>query len=347
MELSLRTVREVMGVPADLRLGLVLERAARRDHRLAGTVCSLAAAEGHRLGRLGETLLDVERARRAEHDSIIELVRRAGRADVLKGAALQRYYPSGVLRTSRDVDVLMPDEGELWAAVATVTHERPVDEARVSMIVSGGRRHWGVALNWASPESDLDYVYAVEFLTAAFVGNSTTVPLRAERPDNEKAAHLLLIAEELFQQPLRGRDVVDAAVLLDAMRDQDVRDLHRAAERWRLAPEVHEALLRVNSVPGLVTRTSRLLAEELADAAEGERRRRSAVSPGDSAVATVHYGLPLGPAMSSDRLAVEEDADMTVVRCPVGGFLMVDTLTVPTELAHAALERYPEAVLPV
>ncbi|MFD8418560.1 hypothetical protein [Streptomyces sp. NPDC059466] len=347
MELSLPTVRDVMGVPPDLRLGLVLERAARRDQRLAGSVCSLAAVEGHRLGRLGEALLEVELARRAEHDRIIELVRGAGRADVLKGAALQGYYPPGVLRTSRDVDVLMPDEGELWAAVATVARERPVDEARVSMIVSGGRRHWAVALNWPSPESDLDYVYAVEFLTAAFVGNSTTVPLRADRPDNEKAAHLLLIAEELFQQPLRGRDVVDVAVLVDAMTEQDVTDLHRAAERWLLAPEVHEAVQRVNTVPGLTTETSRLLAERLADSAGRERERRAAAGPGDGTMASVHYGLPLGPALSSDGLSVEQDPDMTVVRCPVGGFLMVDTLSVPAELAHAALERYPEAVLPV
>ncbi|WRZ88350.1 nucleotidyltransferase family protein [Streptomyces sp. NBC_01007] len=347
MDLSLRTVREVMGVAPDVRLGLVLERAARRDQRLTGAVCSLAAAEGRRLGRLGDVLLDVERARRDEHDRIIALVRGVGRADVLKGAALQRYYPPGVLRTSRDVDLLMPDETELWAAVAAVSRDRPVDEARVSMIVSGGRRHWAVALNWPSPESDLDYVYAAEFLTAPFVGNSTTVPLRAELPADETVAHLLLIAEELFQQPLRGRDVVDVAVLADALTEQEVTELCDAAERWLLAPEAYEAVQRVNAVPGLATGTSRRLAQELSGSAERERARRTAAGPGDGATTVTHYGFPLGPALGAPGVVVEQDADMTVVRCPVGGFLMVDTLSVPIELAHAALERYPEAVLPV
>ncbi|MFI0960769.1 hypothetical protein ACH4S8_05050 [Streptomyces sp. NPDC021080] len=346
MDLSLRTVREVMGVAPDIRLGLVLERAARRDQRLTGAVCSLAAAEGHRLGRLGEALLDVERARREEHDRIIALVRGAGRAEVLKGAALQRYYPPGVLRTSRDVDLLMPDEAELWAAVAALARVRPVDEARVSMIVSGGRRHWAVALNWPSPESDLDHVYAAEFLTAPFYGNSTTVPLRTELPADRTVAHLLLIAEELFQQPLRGRDVVDVAVLVDALSEQDLTDLRQAAGRWLLAPEVHEAVERVNAVPGLAGDASRRLAEELAHAAERERARRTTAGLAADTPVT-YYGLPLGPALSAPGVVVEQDAEMTVVRCPVGGFLMVDTLSVPAELAEAALERYPEAVLPV
>ncbi|MEU7411979.1 hypothetical protein AB0B40_22080 [Streptomyces sp. NPDC042638] len=346
MDLSLRTVREVMGVDPDIRLGLVLERAGRRDQRLGGTVCSLAAAEGHRMGALGTALLDAERARRDEHERIIDLVGRTGRADVLKGAALQRYYPPGVLRTSRDVDLLVPDEGELWAAVAAVARERPVDEARVSMLDSGGRRHWAVALNWPSPESDLDYVYAAEFLSAPFVGNSTTVPLRAEWPANRTVAHLLLIAEELFQQPLRGRDVVDAAVLVDAMTEQDVTDLHQAAGHWMLAPEVQEALARVNAVSGLATETSRVLARDLSAAAERERARRAAGGPGDGTATAVHYGFSLGPALSSPTVVVEQDAELTVVRCPVGGYLMVDTLSVPYELARTALDRYPGAVLP-
>ncbi|MFD3589483.1 hypothetical protein [Streptomyces sp. NPDC058683] len=41
-----------------------------------------------------------------------------------------------------------------------------------------------------------------------------------------------------------------------------------------------------------------------------------------------------------------EPAEQPVARCPVGRYLMVDTLSVPLELAQAALERYPEAVLP-
>ncbi|MFF3919274.1 hypothetical protein ACFYZB_38715 [Streptomyces sp. NPDC001852] len=347
MELSLRTVREVMGLAPDIRLGLVLERATRRDHRLGGTVCSLAAAEGHRMGALGTALLDVERARRDEHERLIELVRKAGRADVLKGAALQGYYPPGVLRTSRDVDLLMPDEGELWAAVAAVARARPVDEARVSMLESDGCRHWAVALNWPSPESDLDHVYAAEFLSAPFVGNSTTVPLRTEWPANPTVASLLLIAEELFQQPLRGRDVVDVAVLVDAMTERDVTDLHHAAEHWMLAPEVREALVRVNAVPGLATGTSHALARDLRAAAERELARRAAAAgPDDDTAAVLHYGFSLGPALSSPTVVVEQDADMTVVRCPVGGYLMVDTLSVPVELALAALDRYPGAVLP-
>ncbi|MEV7082820.1 nucleotidyltransferase family protein [Streptomyces sp. NPDC093516] len=347
MELSLRTVREVMGLDPDIRLGLVLERATRRDHRLGGTVCSLAAAEGHRLGTLGNALLEVERARRDEHERLRALVCEEVRAHVLKGVALQAYYPPGVLRTSRDVDLLVPDEDDLWAAVAAVARERPVDEARVSMLESGGRRHWAVALNWPSPESDLDPVYAAEFLSAPFVGNSTTVPLRTEWPANPVVAHLLLIAEELFQQPLRGRDVVDIAVLTHAMTERDVSDLHRAAGHWMLAPEVREALIRVNAVPDLSTVTSRTLARDLGAAAERELARRAAAAgSGEGAAAVVHYGFSLGPALSSPTLVVERDADMTVVRCPVGGYLMVDTLSVPLELARAALDRHPGAILP-
>jgi hypothetical protein len=335
-----------MGVNEDVRLGLVLERAGRRDQRLGGVVCSLAAAEGHRLGPLGETLLGVEESRRDEHDRIIALAQGTGRAHVLKGAAVQGYYPPGVLRSSRDVDLLMPDEDELWAAVAAVAQARPVDEARVSMVTSGGRRHWVVALNWPSPESDLDYVYAAEFLTAPFVGNSTTVPLRSGLPDNPVVAHLLLIAEELFQQPLRGRDVIDAAVLLDALAEPEVTELYRAAERWLLAPEVHQAAQRVNAVPALSSTASLRVAEELTPAAERERDRRALAADGGSdGLAHVHYGFPLGPALSSPHVVVEESADLTVVRCPVGGYLMVDTLSVPLDLAQAALERYPAAVI--
>ncbi|MDO0925030.1 hypothetical protein QQY24_06215 [Streptomyces sp. TG1A-8] len=346
MELSLRTVREVIGVAADVRLGLVLEKAARREHRLAGTVCSLAAAEGHRLGELGEAMLGIERARQREHDRITALARGAGRAEVLKGAAVQAHYPTDVLRSSRDVDLLMPDEDELWSAVAAIAAARPVDEARVSMIVSGGRRHWGVALNWPSPESDLDHVYAVEFLTAAFVGDSATVPLRAGVPDNPVAAHVLLIAEELFQQPLRGRDVVDAAVLLAALTEEDVPELRHAAVRWLLAPEVRDTARRVNAVPALASPASVRLAEDLTADAERELSRRRGADAGDGDLARVFYGFPLGAALRSEHTVVEEDPNVTVVRCPVGGYLMVDSLSVPAASVQAALDRYPTAVLP-
>lgn len=141
--------------------------------------------------------------------------------------------------------------------------------------------------------------------------------------------------------------MVDVAVLADALTEQEVTELCDAAERWLLAPEAYEAVQRVNAVPGLATGTSRRLAQELSGSAERERARRTAAGPGDGATTVTHYGFPLGPALGAPGVVVEQDADMTVVRCPVGGFLMVDTLSVPIELAHAALERYPEAVLPV
>ncbi|MFH9089301.1 hypothetical protein [Streptomyces sp. NPDC017673] len=347
MRLSMETVRAVLGVAEDIRLGLVLERAGRREHRLGGTVCSLAAVEGARLGRLGEALLAAEHARRAEYGRLADLARGCGRAEVLKGAALERLYPEGVLRSSRDVDLLMPDEDAMWRAVAAVAASRPVDEARVSMIESPGRRDWAVALNWPSPESDLDHPYAVEFFTAAFVGDHATVPLRPGRPDDPLLAGLLLIAEELFQQPPRGRDLVDTALLLAAVPEAERGALHRAARDWSLAPELHQLAERVCDIPLLSTPAARWAADALVDEAERERARRAAEASASGGGGTkVRYGLFLGEALRAFPARVEESPGLTVLRCPVGGFLLVDDVLVPQELADAALARYPQAVLP-
>ncbi|MGW7413852.1 hypothetical protein [Streptomyces sp. NPDC054863] len=343
----METLRAVLGVAQDIRPALVLERAARREHRLAATVCSVAAAEGLRLGALGEAMLETERARREEYGRLVTLARRHGHAEVLKGATVQRHYPDGVHRTSRDVDLLMSGAEELWAAVEAVVASVPVDEARVSMVESGGHRHWAVALNWPSPRSDLDPPYAIEFLTAAFVGNGTTVPLRARCPQDPVVASLLLIAEELFQQRLRGRDLVDAAVLFDALPVERHAGLLRAACDWRLAPEVHELAGRVCGIPALSGPAARWAAGALSADAEREQARRTRSEPaGDAAAARVRYGFFLGEEMGSAAVSVEENDDMIVLRCPTGGYLMVDSLSVSMELAEATQARYPQAVIP-
>ncbi|WP_405773754.1 hypothetical protein [Streptomyces sp. NBC_00859] len=343
MQLSLESVRAVMGLRPDILPGLVLERAQPRTNRLAATVLTLVHAQGLRLGATGKAQLAAANARRTEYAHLTGIAAEHAHLTVLKGAAVEHCYPDGILRTSHDVDLLIPDEDELWAAVAAVDAARPGAEPAMSLLESPGRRDWAVALTWPAPESDLEYPYAAEFVTAAFTGDNSTVPLRPGHPDNPEATQLLCIAEELFQQKPRGRDVLDAAVLMDATGDAGRPALLRAAAQWRLAPELLRLAEAVAAVPQLRCRAAAGLAQDLAQPAAAETARRST---GADRAPRTRYGFFLGRGPALPRTVVEERQGLTMVRCPVGGFLLVDGPVVSPELVDAACRQWPQAALP-
>jgi hypothetical protein len=255
-----------------------------------------------------------------------------------------------------DLDVVVPDAATVWRVAEVVAGATGAEVTAVSTfpVPEPGRRGLLIAMR-APHRLPLEHPLGVDISTHVLVGNATTVPARSRigRPgEDELAASLLLAAAKTLERPYGLRQVLDAAVLAEALGPAGLARARQLAAPLSLLPELR-AIFELAARHGLPVppppvgaRAARLararraarfvLASrrrplpaslqllqyaEMADPAWWRHRRRAwrvadrrlpVLSPARDGL--FRFGLPVTVRGATDR---------PVLRTPVGDYLMV------------------------
>jgi hypothetical protein len=320
--------------------------AARATHyTLPYLVLSAVEQAGLPMGAASTDELARARERASTYNRLSAALIDVADARVLKGSVLSARYPPGLLRASGDLDVVVPDEARLWRAVRWLVDCQPDAEITVSLFGTGGR-HIIVALSWDAADNLSDPSYRVEVSTAALAGDFGAVPVRAPLPADPLVGVFLALAEERLQRPFHPRDFIDVAVLAEgAFPPSD--QLLTTVDQYRLAPEAAELLARAAEHAPLGALAE--LAAQLEPAVARERSRRAeyvsptSPDPDDPVATRMATGEPLYGMQLRRRHVARQVAELhsgswgTILRAPVGDYLLVPGLTVHPNVYERAL----------
>ncbi|MFF9769074.1 hypothetical protein ACF1GT_21125 [Streptomyces sp. NPDC014636] len=340
--------RRLLDLPEDATPYEVVTGAGRVSQAFRALVMTAAAREGV----IGTGSAD-ELRRRAERTAFYARVQRRCEplgARPLKGLSLAAWYPDDLPRPMNDLDLVVPDTAALWRVVTTLVAEYAPREMDLT-VLDGEARHLVVALSWPGADPLLDYETRVEILTCALTGDQGAVPLRPRLPHNPLAAGLLAVAEERFQRPFNGKDVVDVMMALASGHERELPLLARTADEYHLAPELSELLeLFAGTVPDagrppsgfgtLLTALAEASARELRRREEWRRGRGTADAPDRGAL---RHGMRLTPVepgprphRATDAAALRPFDGGTLLLTPVADFLLVTGALVDPALYDAA-----------
>jgi len=339
-ELTLDMLRDLFDVGADESMGRLVYAARQAHYTLPFLVLSVIEREGIAMGPAAAGELARARRRSAHYSDVLGRLPADAGFTVLKGPSLASVYPPGVLRPQGDIDLLVPDEEQVWRLVAALSDPAP---ATVWVTVLGQERHLLITMVWPPEEPLLDPELRIELSTAALVGDAD-VPIRVHPPKDPWLSNLMCLAEERLQRAFHPRDALDLYMLVN--RDLPAAaDLVQTAAEFRLAPEVAELVrYTASSLPvgGLI---GMLPALDGAGEAERERRgreralRASATTAESLASGAPLHGIRLGPVPAGapmTRTRVHRYGDEALLLTPVGAYLLVGEALVSPERYGAA-----------
>ncbi|MBV2364589.1 hypothetical protein ACFPZ0_01075 [Streptomonospora nanhaiensis] len=301
---------------------------------------SILHRDGHPLGSGARDELRRARHRAEDYRGLHRILAAEVGCRVLKGPALGRLYPDGLLRPVGDLELAVADEPALWRAVRRVRRERPVQRIDVCLM-GADHRHVSAVLHWPSLDPLLDGPNLVEIRTAALPGNFRTVVPRTRLPEHPWTAGLLAVAEERFQRPFGPRDAMDMFALAGADCAPGPEAVAEQMAGLHMEPEVVELLHYAGSRADLGPLEE--LRYLIAVAADREVQRReeaeahgSALSaawedgdgrcPSNRAGGLPIHGLPLRPVETGredwQRVRLREFDEGTLLLTPVGDYLL-------------------------
>jgi hypothetical protein len=292
----------------------------------------------------------------------------------IKGLEVAALYPGTLVRYMNDLDFIAPSEGELWSAVGLLTADGwELDTATFSCME--GAVHVMCSLRRPNPDRYL-LPYGIELATYYTLGNQGGIPpvLRLPAPWRSPAVkNTLMLLHERYEQAFRARDVVDAALLHESLRDGELDTLHRAVVRLGLAAEYAElveliAAAGLGSPPSLpggrrtlarvrarrLARGAGFFARPVAGTGRHLQRRLMTGQPGRAeglAWAAVQRRLPVATAVSAGLLAFGLPLDgpplgvSTTVLCRRGELAWADTpagrflLTIGDDVSESAVDE--------
>lgn len=310
----------LLGVDEDAPVRAMYRSSMDPRAKLLEPFLSVLRAEGHEIGDVGRSYLAMNARRLSAYQDIgARITREVPTAVPLKGPGIVAHYPEWLSRGCVDLDVYVPDVADAWRAAQSLAAYEPVSEISVSV-----RRHSDgydlfLGLSWDSPAAAFDARYRVEVTTLPLLGDGRTVPSRRGVPPDPLSVQLVLVAEEQFQRPIIGRDVLDYAVLLLAGRDSDPVDQAERLADWRLASEGAALLAAVDRHGLLDDGRPRALLRALQPWMEKEaaQRRQPVTEP------VVEYGLPVSADVTADPPRFDEYPFGTIALCPFGAYLLV------------------------
>lgn len=230
----------------------ILSLARSRNARTAATLLSLRAYEGKPLGFVERKELAAHRERSRRYCELASDLTNAGfDITTLKGDKIQAFYPPGVIREASDIDIAVKD-GETFWTLNRHLETLGWDQRAITFVYGEDRLHFAAGMRREAHTGGpfpFDYI---DLSTYALYGNGWSVgprtPWKWGRLD---AVPLLLsILDEAFQQRLRARDLIDAAILSHQLSGDGTSAILAEVDHARLSPELHR-LLRSLTVHGL------------------------------------------------------------------------------------------------
>lgn len=322
----------LLGLDPEAGIRAIYRESMSPRAKLLECFLSVLEAETGQIGPVGRAHLRMAQQRAALYEmTAARIATSISDASALKGASISARYPTGLCRSFVDLDYFVASPDEVWTGAALVAAISPVTETNVSIMRTPAGDDLFIGQSWRSSDSVLEPVYRVEFSTLPFLGDAKTVPPRRGVPEDAVIRDLLLVAEEQFQRPVIGRDLIDTAVLLASL--DDAAAAADAGSAWRLAPELRrlcEAVAELDLDPS--GRAAAMVAGLIGPAADEEARRAS--EPSEQA--PILYGLPLGVDPDAAVTELQEHPCGMILRSPLGAFLMVSDAEVDPETYVAA-----------
>jgi hypothetical protein len=358
------------GEPAEI---VALVRQAQPS--FAATLYSAWEAEGAELSPALRAELEAVRARVDLYRSVAASVMSAvSGLTTIKGLEVAALYPSGLVRYMNDLDFVASGEHELWQAVSFLLEDGwDLDTATFSHI--GGAPQVMVSLRREN-EDRYQLPYGIELATYYTLGNQGGIPRVLRLPaqwTTPAIKNTLMLLHERYEQPFRARDVLDAALLHESLRDGEVDALHRGVVTLGLAVEYAELVRLIRDaglgspprIPGGEWTTARVRARRLTrgasfftrplyGTARHLQRRLMMGAPGrvESMLwARVQRRLPVLPAVRAGLLAFGLPLDgprpavTAAVLCQRGELAWADTpvgrflLTTGDEVSQSAVDE--------
>lgn len=366
LEVSFQTLRwllEARGVPGGLSPVDLVRHARDPRHKLAVTLTSVLARDGHQLpdGLLDEVANHRRRIQRyADLWSRIHAL--APTAHVVKGSEIAQSYPDGVLRSAGDLDVVCPDQRMLWVAARwLIAQGWELHALTVVADHAGGAHHVLMDVRSDADSEIFGVPYVVELRT---VDIATSLRHRARRLSGSAAEplprNIASLLAERWERRFTSRDLLDLALLTQRLTSPARQSLTESLEQSSLWPEWREAaraldalgwlprmeLMDTTSAPGrdAVARLRRALAGwghplraasylaqstvdadrgKLADWLAAQLHRRIGCER------LLHAGVPLFGVPLDDgghdiaEMALTSRGGHIVAQTPVGDFLLV------------------------
>jgi hypothetical protein len=360
--------------PAD-EPGEIVALVRQAQPSFAATLYSAWQAEGIELSPVLREELKAVQARVDFYRSVAAGVLSAcGSLTTIKGLEVAALYPRGLIRYMNDLDFVAFSERDLWQAVSFLLEDGwDLDTATFSYI--GGALQAMVSLRRPN-EDRYQLPYGIEIATYYTLGNQGGIPPVLRLPAQWRAPaikNLLMLLNERYEQPFRARDVVDAALLLESLRDGEADALHRGVVALGLAAEYSELVQLIRDVglgsppplPGgewtmvrvrarRLARGASFFARPLSGTGRHLQRRLMLGQPGRAEgmvwaavqrwlpVVTavrggVHaFGLPLdGPRPAVTAAVLRHRGELAWADTPVGRFL----LTIGDDVSQSAIDE--------
>jgi hypothetical protein len=217
---------------------------------LTATLLSAWQAEGRELSPALRSELDVDRARVDYYRTVsADVMSKVPGLTSVKGLEILDLYPAGWTRRLNDLDLIAASESDLWLACDLLIADGwEIDTATFSYFA--GAVQVMTSMRRLS-DDPYDIPYGIELATYYALGNFGAISPLAQMPESWRVPaikNIIMLLYERYEQPFRARDLIDVVFLHDALRGDELADLHEAVVSLRLGVEYSELIALVEKV---------------------------------------------------------------------------------------------------
>lgn len=240
----LRRLLWARGVPSAAGDDELVEASRDPKHKLGVTLLSAFAAAGRTLTpdqevELGHHRERVERYRAAWKE--VHAV--APDAYRVKGDEIAQYYPGGVLRPSSDLDVVIRDPAQLWAAARRMV-ELGWEIGALTIVESRDGGDPDILLECqirGDHETIFGVYFGVELRTVDIPTSIRQPAYRVSDPHGSPlAVNTIALLAERWEREFTSRDRLDLALMVGRYTESDQRALVAALTETEMWPEWRE-----------------------------------------------------------------------------------------------------------
>jgi len=240
----LRRLLWARGVPTVAGDEDLVEASRDPRHKLGITLLSAFAAAGRALTAEQEVEVGHHRDRIERYRAAWKEIQSAAPdAYRVKGDEIARFYPDGVLRPSSDLDVVLRDPAQLWAAAQRmVASGWEIGALTVVKSRDGGEPDILLECQIRGDHEEIFGIYfGVELRTVDIPTSIRQPAFRVPDPEaSPLAVNTIALLAERWERQFTSRDRLDLALLVSRYTDADQQALANALTKTEMWPEWRE-----------------------------------------------------------------------------------------------------------